>query len=145
MFIPSTALTQYFRCLIGAANMPVRKGGRTAWIEGNPALDTEQREQHLTCWWPQGLWHSHPRKLWGLKSYVLYSFLDTMIHDSQNHDYFEMPRRKDTFKMPSSSSCRRLLLLLLSCFSRVRFCATPQMAALGFSRQEHWSGMPPLL
>ena len=41
-----------------------------------------------------------------------------------------------------------LLLLLLSCFSRVQFCATPQMAAhqappsLGFSRQEHWSGLP---
>ena len=40
-----------------------------------------------------------------------------------------------------------LLLLLLSCFSRVRLCATPQMAAhqappsLGFSRQEHWSGL----
>ena len=38
-----------------------------------------------------------------------------------------------------------LLLLLLSCFSHVRLCATPQMAAheaplsLGFSRQEHWS------
>ena len=40
------------------------------------------------------------------------------------------------------------LLLLLSRFSRVRLCATPQMAAhqappsLGFSRQEHWSGLP---
>ena len=41
-----------------------------------------------------------------------------------------------------------LLLLLLSCFSRVRLCATPQTAAhqallsLGFSRQEHWSKLP---
>ena len=41
-----------------------------------------------------------------------------------------------------------LLLLLLNCFSHVRFCATPQKAAhqalpsLGFSRQEHWSGLP---
>ena len=41
-----------------------------------------------------------------------------------------------------------LLLLLLSCFSRVQLCATPEMAAhqappsLGFSRQEHWSGLP---
>ena len=40
------------------------------------------------------------------------------------------------------------LLLLLSRFSRVRLCATPQMAAyqapssLGFSRQEHWSELP---
>ena len=41
-----------------------------------------------------------------------------------------------------------LLALLLSRFSRVRLCATPQTAAhqappsLGFSRQEHWSGLP---
>ena len=41
-----------------------------------------------------------------------------------------------------------LLLLLLSCFSRVRLCATPWTAAyqaspsMGFSRQEHWSGLP---
>ena len=40
------------------------------------------------------------------------------------------------------------VLLLLSCFSCVWFCATPEMAAhqappsLGFSRQEHWSGLP---
>ena len=32
-----------------------------------------------------------------------------------------------------------LLLLLLSHFSRVQLCATP---SLGFSRQEHWSGLP---
>ena len=41
-----------------------------------------------------------------------------------------------------------LLLLLLSRFSRVQLCATPETAAyqappsLGFSRQEHWSGLP---
>ena len=39
-------------------------------------------------------------------------------------------------------------LLPLSHFSRVRLCVTPQTAAhqappsLGFSRQEHWSGLP---
>ena len=39
-------------------------------------------------------------------------------------------------------------LLLLSRFSRVRLCATPWTAAhqappsLGFSRQDHWSGLP---
>ena len=44
--------------------------------------------------------------------------------------------------------CMLLLLLLLSRFSRVRLCATPETAAhqapssLGFSRQEHWSGLP---
>ena len=41
-----------------------------------------------------------------------------------------------------------LLLLLLSHFTRVRLLATPWTAArqappsLGFSRQEHWSGVP---
>ena len=49
-----------------------------------------------------------------------------------------------------SNTCQAclLLLLLLNCFSRVRLCATPSTAAyeappsLGFSRQEHWSGLP---
>ena len=42
-----------------------------------------------------------------------------------------------------------MLLLLLSCFSCVRLCETPETAAhqappsLGFSRQEHWSGLLP--
>ena len=41
-----------------------------------------------------------------------------------------------------------LLLLLLSCFTRVQLCETPQTAthqaplSLGFSRREHWSGLP---
>ena len=36
----------------------------------------------------------------------------------------------------------------LSCFSYVQLCATPKTAAhqappsLGFSRKEHWSGLP---
>ena len=44
--------------------------------------------------------------------------------------------------------CGILLLLLLNRFSHVRLCATPWTAAyqappsLGFSRQEHWSGLP---
>ena len=52
-------------------------------------------------------------------------------------------------KQKALSGCfNALLLLLLSHFSRVRLCATPQTAAhqappsLGFSRQEHWNGLP---
>ena len=47
-----------------------------------------------------------------------------------------------------SRSLLLLLLLLLSRFSHVRLCATPETVAhqtppsLGFSRQEHWSGLP---
>ena len=52
-----------------------------------------------------------------------------------------------TGKLTSLQLSTRLLLLLLSRFSRVRLCATPETAAhqvllsLGFSRQEHWSGL----
>ena len=48
---------------------------------------------------------------------------------------------------PVSILLLMLLLLLLSRFSRARLCATPETAAhqapqsLGFSRQEHWSGL----
>ena len=48
----------------------------------------------------------------------------------------------------SSKNSMLLLLLLLSRFSRVRLCATPETAArqaplsMGFSRQEYWSGVP---
>ena len=51
------------------------------------------------------------------------------------------------FPTQGSNLCL-FLLLPLRCFSRVRLCATPQTAAhqvlpsLGFSRQEHWSGLP---
>ena len=70
--------------------------------------------------------------------------------------------QKPLTSAPSSASCpileswlegpgvvvKGLLLLLLSRFSRVQLCATPETAAhqappsLGFSRQEHWSGLP---
>ena len=55
---------------------------------------------------------------------------------------------KYSIMCPSPSPNYEFLLLLLSRFSRVRLCATPEMAAhqappsLGFSRQEHWSGLP---
>ena len=51
-------------------------------------------------------------------------------------------------KLHSNNPNAYFPLLLLSHFSRVRLCATPQTAAhqappsLGFSRQEHWSGLP---
>ena len=65
------------------------------------------------------------------------------------------PRSPSFSRMMSFHSCPMAavespseLLLLLSCFSRVQLCATPETAAhqappsLGFSRQEHWSGLP---
>ena len=53
-----------------------------------------------------------------------------------------------TDSLPSEPPGKLLLLLLLSRFSRVQLCATPEMtahqapASLGFSRQEYWSGVP---
>ena len=50
--------------------------------------------------------------------------------------------------IPTSFQGSMLLLLLLSCLSCVRLCVTPEMAShqappsLGFSRQEHLSGLP---
>ena len=69
-------------------------------------------------------------------------FLDSKIIVDGNYSH-EIKRclllgRKAMTKLP----------LLLSRFSRVRLCATPETAAhqappsLGFSRQEHWSGLP---
>ena len=58
---------------------------------------------------------------------------------------------QDTRKIPlllRDKVVIRIRLLLLNHFSRVRLCATPETAAhqappsLGFSRQEHWSGLP---
>ena len=56
-----------------------------------------------------------------------------------------MPKNAQTTAQLHSS---HTLLLLLSRFSRVRLCATPWTAAyqaslsMGFSRQQHWSGVP---
>ena len=59
----------------------------------------------------------------------------------------------DTYGTLKKEECRKVnnkdeVLLLLSRFSRVQLCATPQTEAhralpsLGFSRQEHCSGLP---
>ena len=62
------------------------------------------------------------------------------VKDSREHMF--------GFECAVRSFTKLLLLLLLSCFSRVRLCETPQTTAnqappsLGFSRQEHWSGLP---
>ena len=56
--------------------------------------------------------------------------------------------QKESLILKSLESLNFRSLLLLSCFSRVRLCVTPQTAAhqappsLGFSRQEYWSGLP---
>ena len=68
-------------------------------------------------------------------------------------DGMEIPykTRNKTTIWPSNSTPRHiplLMLLLLRCFSRVWLCATlidGSPLSLGFSRQEHWSGLHFLL
>ena len=65
----------------------------------------------------------------------------TIFLEEKNHLPFQQNPFYPLYK-------RSLLLLLLSHFSPVRLCVTPETAAhqappsLGFSRQEHWSGLP---
>ena len=69
---------------------------------------------------------------------------------SSNLEHWQLSEnfsRKSSWLLPETLNLI-LLLLLLSCFSHVRLCATPWTAAhqaplsTGFSRQESWSGLP---
>ena len=80
-------------------------------------------------------------------SSLLAAFLSSHVYQA----YLPLPWSSTGFQgqMPQiSGSDWPLLLLLRSRFSHVRLCATPETAAhqallsLGFSRQEHWSGLP---
>ena len=78
------------------------------------------------------------------------------MHCSQRGDFLPLidqnpwryPKGHGKYKKELELCSLRRLLLLLSRFSHVRLCATPQTAAhqappsLGFSRQGHWSGLP---
>ena len=99
------------------------------------------------CLWKE--WHSRPRfrfcyfyfsllEVWSI--YSLYSlFLLTLQLTVKGDSSCSFIKTK-TFQV--------INLLLLSRFSRVWLYATPETAAhqaplsLGFSRQEHWSGLP---
>ena len=89
---------------------------------------------------PHAMWHAHHPS-------PPHTHIHTHTHTHTNkpsdwkHFFFFNNERRE-------EKCNLLLLLLLSPFSRVRLCDTPQTAAhqappsLGFSRQEHWSGLP---
>ena len=65
------------------------------------------------------------------------------VQEGQRVPYRINPRRNT-----SRHILIKLCYAMLSRFSRVRLCVTPEMAAhkapssLGFSRQEYWSGLP---
>ena len=78
-------------------------------------------------------------------------FVHTAWHIVGNIWYFLISDRSwmtETFLLPVPNLLKLSLLLLLSRFSHVWLCVTPQTAAhqgppsMGFSRQEYWSGVP---
>ena len=72
------------------------------------------------------------------------------MRDTKGTFHAKMGTIRDRYGMDLTEAeyIKKRVLLLLSHFSCVRLCATPQTAAhqappsLGFSRQEHWSGLP---
>ena len=122
-------------------------------------LWTQRRTGHRMCW-PQGIYlqdtgcSDGDQLGWGWGGYCRGSGLGRSLKNRNLTWNLKQPCGNCHFHSNSTvwilSPCkwRLLLQLLLSRFSRVRLCATPQMAAhqappsLGFSRQEHWSGLP---
>ena len=70
---------------------------------------------------------------WTDMTVIQWSWISLFLHKIMTSIYMQLNKRNS---------------MLLSRFSRVWLCATPQTAAhqappsLGFSRQEHWSGLP---
>ena len=63
----------------------------------------------------------------------------SVVAIGQREDGMSRQSTKDNLRPEAMVFDALLLLLLLSHFSRVQLCVTP---SLGFSRQEHWSGLP---
>ena len=87
--------------------------------------------------------HSICQKIWKTQQW---------LQDWKRSVFIPIPKKGSVTECSSYHTINKptscVLLLLLSCFSRVRLCATPQTAAhqaplsLGFSRQGHWSVIP---
>ena len=99
-----------------------------------------QRRSHTVrvclCWrWPFTS-HSAPKS----HCNSIPELFPLLLMDSASQSYHQV--------LSCHSALIIMLLLLLNSFSCVRLFATPQTAAhrappsLGFSRQEHWSGLP---
>ena len=113
-------------------------------------LKTKNRTMTWSTIWPSSTPSHISRENHNSKWYMHPNVHFSTIYNSQ-----DMKQRKwpSTDQWINKMWCiytynRLLLLLLLSRFSRVRLCATPETVAhqappsLGFSRQEHRSGSP---
>ena len=92
-------------------------------------------------YWRLSVFLSHVLQLCLLATFIELHFLWSVVLGKVSI-YFLVQYRNNSITL-----LLLLLLLLLNRFSCFRLCATPQMAAhqaplsLGFSRQEHWSGL----
>ena len=108
--------------------------------------EAQQRQLlQISLWW-------YLTRISTLATFIQHS-IGNLSHGNQRRKKRKHPNWKG--KSKTITVCRwydtvhkNPMLLLLSCFSRVQLCATPETAAhqaplsLGFSRQEHWSGLP---
>ena len=104
--------------------------------------------------WPWGMgWgtHVHPRlihvSVWQ-KPPQYCKVISLQLKFFNNKQINHLKPKQTNKQTNRSTSPWKALLLLLSHFCHVRLCATPWTAAhqappsLGFSRQEHWGGLP---
>ena len=117
------------------------------WYELSRAGKSRVRKKLSGCWRISGrrVW-----KKWRLTAngYSVSLWRDENVPQSWQRLYSCEYAKNDRTVDFNPVDVQYVLLLLLSRFSRVRLCATPETAAhqappsLGFSRQEHWSGLP---
>ena len=84
-----------------------------------------------------------------MESRILKRYLHTHFHSSFIHHSREVEAAQMSIRWMNGYKMSYVHILpLLSRFSSVRLCVTPWTAAyqaslsMGFSRQEHWSGLP---
>ena len=86
--------------------------------------------------------------LWRLLVKISYIILQQIPLNFMTFLFWMVTYFHSTYNSKKKLFNSMLLLLLLSRFSHVRLSATPQTAAhqappsLGFSREEHWNGLP---
>ena len=122
-----------------------KRRGFNAWVGKISLEEGMATHSNILAWrmlwteepgWLQPIWLKRVRHDWSESAHTQVWLSDWTIIELLETDLFSL------------SLTQALLLRLLSRFSRVWLCATPQTAAhqalptLGFSRQEHWSGLP---
>ena len=109
-------------------------------MSDSPVLD--QFSQEKACFWCGYRSQQRLHSIWGQEDRI------KVPSPSVSNPGSETMFWRKSCGASGISRDRLKILLLLSRFSRVQLCATPWTAAyqaspsMGFSRQEHWSGLP---